>query len=189
MTIAIIIVLLVIIIFLGEKTREYYIIEKQREYISFCVSAEDFSHNSDLLNVLNDNNKRYICEEEQDDFYFILHKYQDYMKRLFIRKELTRDKALLSVSRDDFFVETFGSFLNSHSTDLDFYGNRKAEYSHDINDFTKKYTLSPFGLTFYKALYATKNYCYNKGKTEKQTLDAIEKTLETKEVEIMRYRP
>lgn len=189
MVIGVIVVLALIVLFLGNKVREYSLYEEQRDFVLYCTSSEELASNYDLLISINNNNPLPITDEEKNSFFTILRAYQFYIFRLFTKKHLTKDKKMLSLPREEFFVSTFKSFLDEHSSDSTFCGEKLMSYQNRIDDSTSEYRLTDFGYVFYKTLYATYAYEERKGVIPKGSSDYIKEALSSKTVQIMRYRP
>jgi hypothetical protein len=184
-----IVILALSVVILGSKVREYSLFEKQRNYILFCTASEELFSNSDLLDIINSNNKMFIKDDERDDFFIILRAYQFHAFKLFASKALTKDKQMLSLPREEFFVTTFKSFLNEHSTDSSFWGNELMRFQRRIDSSTSEYHLTDFGLIYYKALYATFNYEEQHGIIQKGSSDYLLDAITTSSVQITRYIP
>lgn len=185
----IIIALLLLALFLFEKVKKYNLFEKQRKYVLFCTASEEFHSNSSLLDILNNKNSLYIKDDEREAFYTILRGYQFEIFRLFSIGSLTKDKKMLSLPREEFFVTTFKSYLDEHSSDNSFLGNTMASFKGKVDANTSNYELTDFGYVFYKTCYATYNYEEQNGIIPKGNSDYLKDAITSRSIQIMRYIP
>ena len=102
---------------------------------------------------------------------------------------------------ETYLFNTFFDFLAEHSTDEDFNNNDMRKYDCKIDDYTNQYNLTDFGVAYFKVylgiaiypLYSPEKYITLGKHSENVTVckhpEHIREKLETRKIQIMRYRP
>lgn len=202
---------LVAIIFTIDRTVKYYKQKKLFDLVAWSVIGDynpmlgRYSYINDLVFSItraqsgDSISAQYKIVEEKDFKLVseIVEEYQDYITKLYFRKELNLFKSKYTVSKTDYFMAMFHDFLSENSDKSEFLGHDM--YSERIyykrnegGGYRAKYAMSDFGILFYKLYYTTYMYCKEspvfqnrvKGWEEKNIKDV----LDTKQIDISCFR-
>lgn len=127
-----------------------------------------------------------ILHEEEADAYKILEQYREDMAQKFIKDGYSRKCA--SMSKHEFFIKTLYVFLDKRCCHYKIGEYCIAEYVCTVNSYTNRYSLTDFGVVFYKLLLAAAIYDQKAGVPLVHT-SHIYDALNTREFEVMTYLP
>ncbi len=208
---AVVIILVVVMIFTIDKTVDYYRQKRLMGIVSWSIIGDYDpalgcnSYVDAQVGLI----QRTQCEcsigekyrISNDDIVFareIIEEYQKHINRLYFRGLLKLPKTKYHITKENYFMLFFNDFLLAHSTKREFAGHRMHSEIIDYESFgtigegTARYTMSDFGMLYYK-LYYISAVCCNKfasvhNMVSKCDKDSIKNVLDTNQIEIIRYR-
>ena len=194
-------ILIIALIFMISKLREYYSEKKLRELVSWSIIG-DYRFAIANAQYKYGIKKEYCITEETEKEYMweIIAEFQKEMARSYFKGELKTVKSKYAIWGEHYFMYSLQYFLGKHQCDYEFLGHYMheerisyKEYSGDGYEST--YTLTDFAVVYHKMYYISHVFCRNcKPIIESNMVlpfdnaKNIEKILNTKQIEISCYR-
>lgn len=176
--------LIIAVVVLIYRAHELSIEKRIKSNVQYCEN-EALGHLLCLL--ICELPKEYrILQEEETYAYKILEHYREDMAQKFIKNGYSRKCA--SMSKHEFFIKTLYIFLDKRCCHYKIGEYCIAEYVHTVNSYTNRYSLTDFGVVFYKLLLAAAIYDQKAGVPLVHT-SHIYDALNTREFEVMTYLP
>lgn len=203
----IIVILLFGIVFLSQKTYEYYKANNLFEKAKWCVSyTQPYERTSEiklrdtilhLQRKLSLGEKYLITESELDIVSGILQSFQQDLIQKYFNGLLSNCK----FSNADFFIIKLNEFLKKNQCEDSFNGNEmhaevknyKSYGTWGMTSFSATYVLTDYAITYYKVLYITQLQhnellaITNSNTFAFQTAEATKRAIDTREIDVNNF--
>lgn len=193
-------VLILVVIFIVGKLREYYREKKIKELVSWievydapyshCSHGHDmplwmYIHNAQIK--LNTQKEHRICNEEEWKFVKeIIQEFQNDLMQSYFKGNLGVPKSKYYITKEYYFMYRLERFLEGHLRDHEFLG-----YDMETYNCNSDYSLTEFSVAYYKLYYVVYLFCKNckplnesgMRYSDKVLLEWIEKKIQTERKE------
>lgn len=205
------VVLFIVVIFTIDKTLEYYRKKKLFELVSWSVIGDYNPYLSEhsyidalifeIITAQQDDSIEHKYRIDREDFEIvkeIVEEYQSYIAKLYFRNKLYLFERKYHVTKKDYFMFMFYHFLSKYSTKSDFIGYNmhreliESKWFEDGESSSFTYSLSDFGILYYKLYYITYMYCKRSAAFKYKVDDWCEhlkEILDERQIKICHYRP
>lgn len=124
---------------------------------------------------------------KDDALSVILAKFEEYVIKDFINRDLNTMKAICMDEEHHFFLRLF-LFLDKHSASGTFYNNEMMSFADRIDKFKCRYRLTAFGAVYYKVYLAAAAYCKKEKIYTLANVDGIKRIVDSGEVDVESIR-
>ena len=158
-------------------------------YIGGHSSAVDLLHNTQ--HQLNIPSQHRLFRSENDPVTEILNLYRKDLNAKFLNNTLLHTRYITKMNDTEYFFFTFYNFFYNHSCDTDLGKNEILTLKHKENGahgrYDAEYTLTDFGVIFYKLYHLALSYCETNSHINQNNFrgsDGIKSILDTQKVTI-----
>ena len=194
---------IIFIAFFVSKFYNYIQQENIKNKVAACIQGYIGGHSSpiDVINEaqhqLNIAFKYQIGTADMEYAKLIIELYRKELNKKFLNNTLRLDRYITKMTDTEYFFLTFHSFLRKHDCDTSLSGkdllNLKQKESLGMwgaQRYRAEYTLTEFGVVFYKLYYVTLLYCETNPSINNENKfrgsDNVKRTLNTQEIIIER---
>lgn len=148
-----------ILFFVSYLLYKYYISHTLFEKIQYCSGFNSGFDIDTIAYSSRDYDKQYKLKNEDIDAAIeILHEFQEYMTSLYFKKDLSIKRIFLNIPDKTYCMFYFFYYLSDHHCDWKF-NNKKIYEIYSENDYVPEYSLTQFGIVYYKLYYITCFFC------------------------------